>query len=52
LLFRKSKIKIDYNLKTRTKGKSKLKRKNNGFVYVDNEEYYIYRKKNTHGERL
>jgi hypothetical protein len=41
------KYKIDYDLKTRTKNKSRLRRKNNGFEYVDNEDYYIYRKINT-----
>jgi hypothetical protein len=41
------KYKIDYDIKPRTKNKSRLRRKNNEFEYVDNEDYYIYRKINT-----
>lgn len=45
------KYKIDYDLKTRKRNKSRLRRKNNGFEYVDNEDYYIYKKKSTAGNK-
>jgi hypothetical protein len=45
------KYKIDYDLKTRKRNKSRLRRKNNGFEYVDNEDYYIYKKKSTSGNK-
>lgn len=40
------KYKVDYDIKTRTKSKSTLRRRNTGFEYVDKEEYYVYRKIN------
>ncbi len=40
------KYSIDYNGHESKHGKSRLRSKNNGFEYIDNESYYLYRKKN------
>lgn len=42
------KYSIDYNDYMPKLSKSKLRSKNNGFEYIDNESYYLYRKMNKH----